>query len=738
MANSPNPKLSRLLDAAAEQMRAGQMNRAEDSARKALKLAPDNRSALLTLAVICLQDGRQDYAASLLRKLLARTPQDVEALYNLGVALLGAGKAAEAAQAFTQALTLRPELMQARFNLAVACQQMGQLDEAEAHLRSLTAVPQARKQLGALLLLRQDFAGAEALLAEFPQDPEALNNRGLSLRGLEREDEALALFQKAVALAPDFAEAAANLTNTLLALRLWSQAVDILTPLPQPEAKFGLARALMMMRRPAEAVTVLEALPEDEAALLAKAEALLLAGRCSEAEVCSRRATALAPQSAAAWAGLSGALLSLAEPDAAIAALDKALTLAPDDVGLWSNLAMSACYHPGLSLEQLAEINRRVGHAIAPETPPRPPKRQGGGALRIGYISADLCRHSVASFLLPMVEKHDRAAVHLTFYCDVGRPDAVTAQFQALADRWHDSGPWQDDRLEQQIRADEIDVLVDLGGHTGNNRQAVFAARPAPLQMSWLGYGATTGLEAMDGLLADGHLIPEDGREWFAERIWRLPCTHSFTPPIETPPPGPPPSARGKPITFGSFNNGPKLGRPTIALWARVLAAVPESRLLLKTGQLADIAFRDKLLAQFVAQGIAADRIEMRSHTDGIAEHLGLYDAMDVALDTTPYGGATTSAEALWMGVPVVSLCGERLVSRYGRSMLSAVGLGHLAVADEDAFVATAKALAEDTAELTRLRASLRQTMAASPLCDAEALARGLERRLRQEWDALP
>jgi protein O-GlcNAc transferase len=290
-----------------------------------------------------------------------------------------------------------------------------------------------------------------------------------------------------------------------------------------------------------------------------------------------------------------------------------------------------------------------------------------------------------------------------------------------------------DEAVIAAIRDDGIDILVDLSGHTTGNRLAVFAARPAPVQCSWLGYFGTTGLAEIDYLIADRFVVPPGEEAFYSEAIWRLPDSYlCFTPPREAPQ-GVPSTAAGAPLTFGCFNNLLKINPAVVSAWSAILEAVPESRLLLKTRQLDDPALGQALVAQFAAHAIAPDRVVCAGGGPRAAL-LAAYGAVDIALDPFPYGGGTTTIEALWMGVPVVSLRGDRFTGRVGDSVLTTSGLPEL-VADSVAdYVGRARDLAQDRLRLAALRAGLRDRLAASPLCDAPRFARHLEGAWRRMW----
>jgi predicted O-linked N-acetylglucosamine transferase (SPINDLY family) len=362
----------------------------------------------------------------------------------------------------------------------------------------------------------------------------------------------------------------------------------------------------------------------------------------------------------------------------------------------------------------------------------------GRRRLRVGYVSPDFKNHSVARFFLPLLAHHERSAFEVTCYAELKRPDAVSERIRGLAEHWCPTVGLSNDELAERIRADGVDILVDLAGHTSDNRLLTFARTPAPVAVSWLGYANTTGVAAIDYRFSDAECEPpgeSDRRS--SERIWRLPHGfHCFSPLDDAPAVTAPPNAARGSTMFGSFNNFLKLAPETIALWGRVLAAVPGSRLLLKSNFVFDAAAHRRHLERFAAAGIDPARITILPYMPDDHAHLAAYAEVDVALDPFPYNGTTTTCEALWMGVPVVTLRGDRHAARVGTSLLTRVGLAALIADDEAGYVARAADLAAAPERLAQLRAGLRAQVAASKLCDAAGFARDVEDAYRAMWRA--
>jgi len=439
----------------------------------------------------------------------------------------------------------------------------------------------------------------------------------------------------------------------------------------------------------------------------------------------AQAAVALAPAETAALNNLSGAWRAIGSPARAATWAKRSLTLDIHQRPMLSHLifTLNELGHPAV------EAAARAFDALT-RPPPMGARAARAGRLRIGMVSADFRNHVCMTFLSPLLDHIDRRRFHLTAYSATRLPDDTTDVLKTRFDRWHDIHPQSDGQAADLVRDDEIDVLVDLGGHTNDSRLGLFASHPARTQVSWLGYNGTTGLGAMDWRIADRWIVPEDGSQWFAERVLRLPrVSHCWRPPEDAPPVSHPPSALGQPFTFGSFNNIAKLSPETIAAWARVLLAVPGARLLLKSRFAGEPETRDRLIARFVAVGVAADRILFRPPSATQAAHLSSYADMDVALDPFPYNGTTTTCEALWMGVPVVAMRGTSMLSRVSYSLLASLKLeDRLSGGTVDEMVAICARLAGDRAELTALRAGMRPRFEKSSLRDEAGFAAAMEK----------
>ena len=374
---------------------------------------------------------------------------------------------------------------------------------------------------------------------------------------------------------------------------------------------------------------------------------------------------------------------------------------------------------------------------LAPPDPGFALDRSGERRLRVGYISADFRQHAVAWFAEPLLAAHDRACIELFCYAAVARPDSVTERFRALAEHWRGIAGLDDAAVAELIRRDGIDVLVDLTGHTAGSRLLVFARRPAPVQVAYLlGHGYTTGLSAMDAFLADAALAPPGAEALFSERLIRLSrIPLAYAPPDTMAEAGPLPAVANGFVTFGYFGRTGRLNDTVIASWSRILREVPRARLTLNSAPFREPAFGDLIATRFAAHGVDRDRLELIATVPQSATWAA-YGGIDIALDPFPHNAGTTTIEALWQGVPVVSLAGRPSVGRFGAMILHAVGMDNWVSDDIDGYVACAVTAATNLDKLTQVRAALRQRVADSPLCDAAGLARQVEAAYRALYDA--
>lgn len=549
-----------------------------------------------------------------------------------------------------------------------------------------------------------------------PGDAEAHTNLAIALRDIGRFDDAVASCRRALEIKPDFAEAHNNLGN---ALRDLGQT----------------AGAVACHRR------ALESKPDYADAHNNLGNALRDLGQLDGAVASYHRALEIEPNFAGVHSNLGNVLKDLGQLDDAVASYSRALEIKPDYADAHSNLLFALNYTGSRTHSSCLEEARRFGQMVDKNARTRfsawPCKAAQPERLRVGLVSGDLRNHPVGYFLenlLAALASNASGRLELIAYPSHFRTDALTERIKTCFKEWKPLSGLSDEAAARMVHADGVHILIDLSGHTANNRLPLFAWKPAPVQASWLGYFATTGLAAMDYLIGDPWTVPEVEEAHFTEKIWHLPETYlCFTPPDADIQVAPLPALADGHITFGCFNNLAKMNDAVVTLWARVLQAVPGSRLFLKTEQLGVATVRQSVVERFAIHGIDAGRLILEGAAPR-AELLAAYHRVDIALDPFSYPGGTTSVEALWMGVPVLTLAGERFLSHIGESILQNAGLPEWIAVNADDYVARAVSHAGNLQRLATLRSGLRQQVLASPLFDALRFARHFEAALRGMW----
>jgi len=506
------------------------------------------------------------------------------------------------------------------------------------------------------------------------------------------------------------------------------------------EAHFHLGNALWKARRPGEAGAALrrsiELGPGSAAAHNSLGLALIAEDRIDEGIAAFRRAIELKPGMHETYINLGNALSSAGMASDALEAFGTAANLS-NDPAAWDNVLFSINYVPGVTVEKIREEHERwVRQAVAPKNVAvyrsHGNDRTPGRRLRVGYVSPDFNAHPVVRFFLPLLENHDRQSVEVFCYSNVAMADAQTEKIKPQADGWRAIRGVGDGEVAEMIRRDAIDILMDLSLHGEGNRLGVFAMKPAPVQATWLGYVGTTGLGAIDYRLSDPYLDEPGHDPHFVERTIRL--RRSFwcyqQPSLESEQ-RPTPAATNGYATFGCFNNYAKVNVEVLGVWARILAALPGSRIIIHSRP---GSHRDRALAMFAAAGVEAARVRFVGFM--LTEHyMRLHHEIDIALDPFPFGGGTTSCDALFMGVPLVTLKGATGAGRAGTTLLSNMGLGELIARSTDEYASIAKSLAGDVPRLVGLHGELRERMRRSPLMDARGFALDMEAVLRAMWE---
>jgi predicted O-linked N-acetylglucosamine transferase (SPINDLY family) len=631
------------------------------------------------------QAGRLAEAERIYRQVLAQQPNHVDALHLLGVLAGQAGQLDAGMELIRRAIRLKPDLAEAHYNLANALAAKGQSDQAIAAYRQA-------------IRLKPDLA-------------QAYNNLGNAVKDTGQLDEAIGLYGQAIRLMPDYAEAHNNLGNALGNMGRLDQAIASYRQAIRLKPDYGEAHSNL-------------------------GHALSRTGQLEEAVAACRQAVRLRPDLAIAHNNLGTAIMDMGQLDEAIESYRQAIRLKPDLAEAHSNLILALQFHPGYDAgmiqEELSRWNKRQAEPlkklIQPHTNSRDPDRR----LRIGYVSPGFREGVIVPSLLPLLQQHDRRQIEIFCYANVLRPDARTDQLRRHVDVCRSIVGLADSRAAALIRQDGIDILVDLAQHTANNRLVIFAHKPAPVQVTYLGYCGSTGIDAMDYRLSDPYLDPSDSDlSPYSERTVRLPETYwCYSPAGPTPEPSPPPATEVRYVTFGCLNNPAKVSPPTLDLWAEVLQRVPRSRLIVHSRLGTHL---DALRERFAAKGISPDRLQFLG-LQPWPQYVQTYGRIDIALDSFPWGGGITTCDALWMGVPVVSLVGRTAVGRGGLSILTNVGVPELIARTPQQYVQIATALAGNLSRLAELRRTLRARMQASVLTDAPRFARNVEAAYRQMW----
>ncbi|SDN80224.1 glycosyltransferase family 41 protein [Polaromonas sp. JS666] len=724
----------------------------------AVKLMPELARAHFNRGTILLDRGDAQQALEAFTQAVRYKPESAGAHFNLGAAYTRLDQHEAAVSAYREALALKPGFAEAEMALGAAFEELGQDEAAVAsYRRALEIDPvytEVHDKLVKVLSRSERFDEVaetyRQMLETDPHNAGWLNNLGAVQRKLGRFKDSAASFRQAVAVDPEDALAHNNLGATLRTLGQLTQAVDSYRQALEIrpdfiEAHHNLGNLLADLGQADSAVEsyrqALEINPDFAESLTAMGAVFQTQGQFDEAVECHRRALAIKPDYAQAHSNLGNTLQDIGQLESSLESTRRALELQPDFTDAHNSLLFVHNYLADQPVANLLAEARRFGDVLARRArpamawanPPDPDRR-----LRIGLVSGDFCIHPVGYFLDAVMAALASSATSLELFgyptrsCD----DELSQRLKACCHAWHPVVGLSDEHVAELIREDGIDILIDLSGHTAYNRLPVFAWKPAPVQLSWLGYFATTGVQTMDYLLADPWTMPDSEEGSFTEKIWRLPETRlCFTPPRADVTVSPLPALSNGYVTFGCFNNLTKMNDAVVALWAQVLNAVPASRLFLKARQLQQASAQREVLARFAAHGIEPGRLILEDYVPR-ENYLAAYQRVDIALDPFPYPGGTTTVEALWMGVPVLTLAGERFLSRQGVGLMMNAGLPEWVASNPGDYLSRAVAHAGDLQKLSALRAGLRSQVLASPIFDAPRFARHFETALRGMWHA--
>lgn len=736
---------------------AGCIEEAKSLYQTILTEEPDALDVLYLLASIAYQEANLDLAQNYLSRVLDEEPDNSGALYLAGLVNFRLADYAAAALQLEKALSQEGNIPDADVlvTLGNAQQFLQRLEDAKSsYQQALQLNPEHSDgvfQMSICLNKLGDLNGAESLLRKYigkmPSDPEAHFQLGNQLATQGRYHDAEQCYKQALVLRPNHTETLINLGKVRVGQGLFDDALEafqqVLVLMPDNRAALiNLAHVYAAQKRTDDAIAVMRqmvaAWPLDVEYHGNLGEILLRDYRLDEAASSFRAALGLDPDNLLAHHGLGEVLALLGLPTEASNCYQHSARLVQDKSTPLSNCLMNLHYQPLLKQEAIFQAHKDYAEQF--EAPFRSSWSfqnrvfDTNRKLRIGFVSGDFRFHPVGAFFLNVLKNIDQQVLDIWLYSSNPVYDNITDQLISTKVNWVSLVGMPDDLALDRIRRDQIDILVDLSGHTAHNRLTLFARKPAPIQITWLGYWATTGLAAMDCILCTAEEIPESETRYFTERPWYLPETRlCFTPPAYALQVDLLPALKQGVITFGCFNNLVKMSDQVVALWAQVLRAIPQSRLYLKAPQLKTLSQIQTTLARFKAHGIESDRLLL----EGLSLHqdyLAAYSRVDIALDPFPFTGGTTSCEGLWMGVPFITKRGDSMIARQGEGILRNIGLTEWIAENNEDYLAKAIALSADLPKLATLRAELRNRLLESPVCDARRFAKNLEAAFAGIW----
>lgn len=735
----------------------GQGETAIKQIERAIELKPDSAEAYFSLGNLYRQQGDLLQAIAAYQHLLQLKPDYVIAYSNLGVFYIEHGQPQEAIKCFEQAIDLNPDHVDAYYNLGTLYREKGQLDEAiKCFQRGIELQPNFSENyysLGFIYATQCQFAEAlqafQKTLQLQPNHVSALYNLGCVYKELNQLPEAIAYFKQVIQLNPAYAQAYNNLGCLYQQQWQFDEAVNFFLKAIELDPDYApaysnLGKICREQKQFNEAIKYLKRAiqlkPDTAEAHYNLGYVYQSTSHLSQAIPYYQKALDLKPNFVEVYNNLGTLYKDRSALSECFKYYEKALEIKPDDAPANHNLIFclhySSDYSPSQIYAEHQKWSERMALPTAETIQPHSNDKNPEKRLRIGYVSGDFKTHSVTFFFAPLLASHNRRNFEIFCYANNHKTDATTEKLRQMSDTWREIYTLNDEQLVELIHQDRIDILVDLSGHTAGNRLLVFAHKPAPVQVSYIGYPDTTGLNTIDYRLVDAWTDPEGQSEHLhTEALIRLP--HGFLcyqPPSDCPPVSPPPVLEKGEITFGSWNSLAKVSNKLVIYWSKILKAVPNSRLLLKSSPLSDPDTCNYVKGRFKEQGIEENRLELIGWIPNQNQHLALYSQVDIALDTFPYNGTTTTCEALWMGVPVITLAGLAHVSRVGVSLLHSVGLEELIAESADDYIQKAIELANNRERLQQLRTTLRSQMQAAPLTNGKLIAQSVEDAYRTMW----
>ncbi len=732
----------------------GQLEDAEKCYRQSLALNPRYGDATLNLGVVYHRLHKLEDAEKSLRQAISIKPNSAKAHGNLGATLEDMGRLAEAEASFRRSLTIAPHSPVAHINLGGILRKQGNLSEAETCFRKALDIDpnyaEAHADLAITFREQDRLEDAETSMRTAlrirPNDAKLHNNLALILQAQGRLDEADAHMQISLHIAPENAESLGNRGNLLRHMGRQNEATacyrQALQVSPDDAGLLvGLGDIHRLLSNYGEAEScyrkALQHTPDNLNTLCSLGITLNLMGQLDQAEICFKSLLSKNPDNPIALSSLGLVLQGLGRLEEASTYLRQACSLAPNYAPLYSNWLYCLLLSEPTNMDMVFRKHNQFGERFEnplescrhSHTLEQDPERN----LRVGFVSADLFCHAVFNFIEPVlshIKKHIEVSLYAYYnnYID----DACTQHLKGLFDYWVTVANLSDNQLAERVGADNIDILIDLSGHTAGHRLLTFALKPAPLQASWIGYPGTTGMRSIDYYLADRYMLPP-GRfdNQFTEKIVRLPANAPFQPFVDAPAVNHLPALSNGFMTFGSFNRSNKLSREVIALWSKLLRALPDSLMVLGGMQVNGLT--DKLADWFAEEGITRNRLEFHPR-DNMANYMALHHLVDICLDTFPYNGGTTTLHAMWMGVPTLTLSGQNMAGRVGTAAMLQIGVNDFVADCPEEFVANGLYWAGNLASLNTLRIGLRDLLIQTPLLKSELIAAGLAHALRKMW----
>jgi protein O-GlcNAc transferase len=782
-------KLNNELQKALEHHQAGRLQMAETIYRKILEINPNHSDALNLLGIIAHQTDRYEIAIDLMSKAIKNNPQVPFYYNNIGGVFTSQGRLEEAIVHYQNALQLKPDYAEAYYNLGNLFKDLGKTDQSIAHYqKAIELKPDyayAYNNMGIVLhnqgRLEEAIAHYQKALQLEPDYAEAYNNLGIAFKETLKIEEAIFSYQKAIQLKPDYVDAHYSLGNLFKnigkveeALAHYQKVIHFKPDYAEAYNKLGLifhhdfgkveeaiahyqkaielnpdyaevyndmGNALQNQGKTEEAITCYERAfsiePNFVEARINLGNVFKELGRIDEALSLFQWVLNMRPDLPEAHNNLGIALQSLGKIEEAVMHYQRVLQLKPDYTEAYSNYLMTLHYDTRSDKEELFKetVKWSEKYCLPLDSAKHfsntvDPVRK----IKIGYVSGDFRIHPVGFFIEAVLVNHNRERFEIYCYGNHHKNDEITSRFQSLPLYWRNIANLSDEKVEKMIIDDGIDILIDLSGHSAQHRLLLFARKPAPVQATWIGYFDTTGMKAMDYIIADKCIIPEEDEIYFVEKIARLPdCYLCYTPHTYAPEVKELPFLSRGYITFGCFNNIAKINPIVVAVWSEILQAVPGSRLCLGTQSFNSPSIRNEYIRQFAGNGVEADRIvflEKLPHR----EYLAYYENIDIVLETFPFTGNTTTVDALWMGVPVPTFVHDNFVGRLGLSILSTIGLNEFIAFTRDEYIRKVSSLAGDIERLSSLRRNLRDTLNDSSLCNGLEFTSDLENVYRDMW----